>query len=131
MKVLKTLKSLNNLSEISNQSTCSNKSGTSSKYLDDSFFYPADPKLGVRLSKSTNASLERREEDKLLPEESDSSEAKKRIDHFDRNPNGNLPMSKWIPDEYSKRCMKCRRAFDFFTRKHHCRKCGYLLCYSC
>lgn len=40
-------------------------------------------------------------------------------------------LNKWIPDEYSKRCMKCKRHFDFFTRKHHCRKCGYLLCFSC
>ena len=39
--------------------------------------------------------------------------------------------AKWVPDEYSKRCLNCKRKFNIFIRKHHCRRCGYLLCKSC
>ena len=42
-----------------------------------------------------------------------------------------IPMNKWIPNEYARRWMDCKRNFDFFVRKHHCRRCGYLLCFGC
>ncbi len=38
---------------------------------------------------------------------------------------------RWIPDHLVKNCASCSRDFGFFTRKHHCRKCGDIFCYSC
>lgn len=38
---------------------------------------------------------------------------------------------RWIPDKLVKRCLSCQKGFGFFTRKHHCRMCGYIFCSSC
>lgn len=37
----------------------------------------------------------------------------------------------WIPDEHSPNCMLCMSQFTFWNRRHHCRKCGVLVCNSC
>merc|ERR1712060_367909 len=37
----------------------------------------------------------------------------------------------WLADETVKHCMECGCSFDFFTRRHHCRACGRLLCSKC
>ncbi|MCP3964815.1 MAG: hypothetical protein GY750_08040 [Lentisphaerae bacterium] len=42
-----------------------------------------------------------------------------------------LPVRMWVPDSVSKKCQLCRTEFGFFTRKHHCRFCGKLICSSC
>lgn len=47
-----------------------------------------------------------------------------------------LPKSLWIPDNDTNQCQfqlhnshkRCRVRFTFFQRKHHCRKCGYIMC---
>eukprot|EP00469_Lotharella_globosa_P012404 CAMPEP_0167777708 /NCGR_PEP_ID=MMETSP0111_2-20121227/3853_1 /TAXON_ID=91324 /ORGANISM="Lotharella globosa, Strain CCCM811" /LENGTH=432 /DNA_ID=CAMNT_0007667941 /DNA_START=75 /DNA_END=1373 /DNA_ORIENTATION=+ len=39
--------------------------------------------------------------------------------------------SKWIPDESASACMRCDAEFTFFFRRHHCRKCGYVVCSNC
>jgi ElaB/YqjD/DUF883 family membrane-anchored ribosome-binding protein len=41
---------------------------------------------------------------------------------------GNL---KWVPDEEAVHCRQCKRMFNSFLRKHHCRKCGMVFCYLC
>lgn len=38
----------------------------------------------------------------------------------------------WVRDEDANYCMCCRRSvFTMLTRRHHCRRCGRVVCYSC
>lgn len=37
----------------------------------------------------------------------------------------------WIPDSRADRCMSCSEAFGVWRRKHHCRLCGRVVCWSC
>ena len=39
--------------------------------------------------------------------------------------------STWIPDERVQRCFSCNASFSFLKRKHHCRACGRVFCYTC
>ena len=36
-----------------------------------------------------------------------------------------------MPDSTRKTCTICDSAFTFINRKHHCRRCGNLVCDSC
>nr|XP_011724733.1 zinc finger FYVE domain-containing protein 26 isoform X4 [Macaca nemestrina] len=39
---------------------------------------------------------------------------------------------QWVPDETESICMVCcREHFTMFNRRHHCRRCGRLVCSSC
>lgn len=38
---------------------------------------------------------------------------------------------QWEPDENATECRRCQRKFTFFVRKHHCRKCGLVVCANC
>lgn len=38
---------------------------------------------------------------------------------------------RWQPDEEVTECPICEVAFSFWFRKHHCRKCGRVVCASC
>lgn len=38
----------------------------------------------------------------------------------------------WVPDNFSSSCMVCKTTlFSIIIRRHHCRRCGRLVCYSC
>ena len=37
----------------------------------------------------------------------------------------------WEPDESAHECRLCARRFTFLNRKHHCRRCGRVVCASC
>lgn len=37
----------------------------------------------------------------------------------------------WVVDDQFPGCMRCRAPFGLFCWRHHCRKCGYLVCSSC
>lgn len=47
----------------------------------------------------------------------------------DADPDSIAPV--WIPDKLLKNCMLCDVKFTTITRRHHCRKCGKLVCGSC
>ncbi|XP_013097242.2 zinc finger FYVE domain-containing protein 26 homolog [Stomoxys calcitrans] len=39
---------------------------------------------------------------------------------------------EWVRDEEATHCMCCRRtAFSMLMRRHHCRRCGRVVCFSC
>ncbi len=40
-------------------------------------------------------------------------------------------VAHWQPDEASKHCMICDKQFSVLDRRHHCRKCGKLVCNAC
>lgn len=40
-------------------------------------------------------------------------------------------VAHWQPDEAVSLCPLCQRRFTWFYRKHHCRKCGQVVCSSC
>jgi hypothetical protein len=37
----------------------------------------------------------------------------------------------WVTNESMPHCMECSKLFSFFTRRHHCRACGAMLCSEC
>lgn len=37
----------------------------------------------------------------------------------------------WMPDDASDTCTICTKAWSFTNKRHHCRKCGRLVCASC
>ncbi|XP_042346303.1 pleckstrin homology domain-containing family F member 1 [Plectropomus leopardus] len=37
----------------------------------------------------------------------------------------------WIPDQASAVCMRCSCRFSVTQRRHHCRKCGFVVCGAC
>jgi len=37
----------------------------------------------------------------------------------------------WVPDWQMVQCMRCGERFNPLLRRHHCRACGALVCYSC
>ncbi|KAI2618355.1 FYVE-domain-containing protein [Hypoxylon sp. NC1633] len=42
-----------------------------------------------------------------------------------------ISLSRWQPDSEVTYCPICHTQFSFFVRKHHCRKCGRVVCNSC
>lgn len=38
---------------------------------------------------------------------------------------------QWVPDVSVDTCMLCRAEFSFWIRRHHCRRCGAVVCDSC
>lgn len=42
-----------------------------------------------------------------------------------------IPLPRWQPDAEVSRCPICGVQFNFWYRKHHCRKCGRVVCANC
>lgn len=42
-----------------------------------------------------------------------------------------IPLPRWQPDAEVSRCPICGASFNFWYRKHHCRKCGRVVCANC
>lgn len=40
--------------------------------------------------------------------------------------------NEWIPDKDAKECMSCHESrFSVLIRIHHCRECGWVICWKC
>jgi len=37
----------------------------------------------------------------------------------------------WVPNEHSENCQACQKKFGVLRLRHHCRKCGMLVCAKC
>ncbi|RAR02591.1 FYVE-domain-containing protein [Stemphylium lycopersici] len=42
-----------------------------------------------------------------------------------------IVLPPWQPDSEVSQCPVCRKPFTFLLRRHHCRKCGRVVCASC
>ncbi|EHK15429.1 uncharacterized protein TRIVIDRAFT_214807 [Trichoderma virens Gv29-8] len=49
----------------------------------------------------------------------------------ERERTGSVVLPRWQPDAEVTYCPICRTQFSIFVRKHHCRKCGRVVCNSC
>ena len=38
---------------------------------------------------------------------------------------------EWVPDNSVPNCMECKANFTMFFRRHHCRRCGRMVCVHC
>ncbi|GFO21195.1 Rabenosyn-5 [Plakobranchus ocellatus] len=38
---------------------------------------------------------------------------------------------RWVPDSEVPACLNCGKSFSLFTRRHHCRLCGGIMCDKC
>jgi hypothetical protein len=47
------------------------------------------------------------------------------------NSGGEAFLPRWQPDSHVSMCPVCSRQFTFWFRKHHCRKCGRVVCANC
>uniref|UniRef100_A0A673MQ38 FYVE, RhoGEF and PH domain-containing protein 4-like n=1 Tax=Sinocyclocheilus rhinocerous TaxID=307959 RepID=A0A673MQ38_9TELE len=68
--------------------------------------------------------------------ESFKSASKEVVDEVSVSRKSNLELGKraprWIRDNEVTMCMKCKEPFNPLTRRrHHCRACGYVVCYKC
>nr|CAG8530239.1 2808_t:CDS:2 [Entrophospora candida] len=46
-------------------------------------------------------------------------------------PASTLKHPKWENDENVQECRQCQKKFNFWIRKHHCRRCGQVFCDKC
>ncbi|XP_035272707.1 pleckstrin homology domain-containing family F member 1-like [Anguilla anguilla] len=46
-------------------------------------------------------------------------------------PAGTRFAAVWVPDRASAVCMRCCSRFGLAQRRHHCRRCGFVVCASC
>src|SRR3546814_818948 len=37
----------------------------------------------------------------------------------------------WVPDDGASKCAVCHTGFSLTNRKHHCRRCGRVVCNTC
>lgn len=42
-----------------------------------------------------------------------------------------VPLSQWEDDEVAEDCRVCKKDFNVYRRRHHCRMCGLVVCASC
>ncbi|KAI5867091.1 FYVE-domain-containing protein [Durotheca rogersii] len=49
----------------------------------------------------------------------------------ERRPTQEIALPRWQPDSEATYCPICHAQFNFFIRKHHCRKCGRVVCSQC
>ncbi|MGR9012776.1 MAG: DUF6765 family protein [Gammaproteobacteria bacterium] len=50
---------------------------------------------------------------------------------FDKSKVGLSTEVIWQPDDSVSKCPVCKKSFGFLFRKHHCRKCGRVVCANC
>ncbi|KAM3588813.1 hypothetical protein VKS41_001249 [Umbelopsis sp. WA50703] len=46
-------------------------------------------------------------------------------------PSNDMPHRTWESDKDANECRRCKRRFNFLVRRHHCRRCGQVVCDRC
>lgn len=59
------------------------------------------------------------------------SSIQKAIDNLGGDEGGGNQAPVWVPDEESGACMLCGVKFTVVNRRHHCRRCGKIVCGKC
>ncbi|KAH9845741.1 FYVE-domain-containing protein [Teratosphaeria destructans] len=60
-----------------------------------------------------------------------SSSSLRRTSSQSRRRGSDMAPARWQPDHEVAKCPFCQRDFGLLTRKHHCRKCGRVVCSAC
>ncbi|KAJ4268434.1 hypothetical protein NW762_002497 [Fusarium torreyae] len=80
----------------------------------------------------TRAIPSRERMDAPLPSPRPSEEALPPLPRSARQSTSSDPQRpRWQPDNEVTYCPICHTQFSFFVRKHHCRKCGRVVCHAC
>ena len=85
---------------------------------------PSPPRLSLRSAGSTRSDNAR-----LGGDRSPTATPRRRSLGVQRTSSYALP--RWQPDSEVTKCPICETQFTFWYRKHHCRKCGRVVCASC
>lgn len=112
-----------------NDRPASVKSGRSASGASDYFAQPAAPPLPPSQHASSYHDLTpqlSRAPDFRVPTHETS-----RIHNEVVKPRPARPVPVWEADETALDCRRCHKKFTFFLRKHHCRRCGLVVCASC
>lgn len=51
--------------------------------------------------------------------------------YIQANDSSTMSSIGWVTNESINICMECMKTFSLFTRRHHCRSCGILVCSEC
>lgn len=76
------------------------------------------------LSPTLNFTSTQRGSERPLPQQPSS-------DSLPNRRSREIPPPRWEPDAEVSKCPYCKKNFSFWYRKHHCRKCGRVVCANC
>lgn len=102
----------------------------------DNRYYTPAPRRNSQRSGHLDGDREQREVIDLTSSSPPQASAPRQPEHFrsHRTPSEssrgyNVP--RWQPDSEVSECFICHRPFGFLFRRHHCRKCGRVVCNDC
>ena len=76
------------------------------------------------ISPTLNFTSTQRGSERSLPRQPSS-------DNLQNRRSREIPPPRWEPDAEVSKCPYCKKNFSFWYRKHHCRKCGRVVCANC
>ncbi|KAL7927751.1 hypothetical protein ACQKWADRAFT_12431 [Trichoderma austrokoningii] len=111
---------------------------SSSESWGELFEQPSAP--AADMSESTSSRMSARDQlsamyavdtDRISNENALHHHSLARSSEHERERQSSVVLPRWQPDGEVTYCPICRTQFSIFVRKHHCRKCGRVVCNSC